>query len=155
MSYAKTTKVSIERTKAEIESLLEANGADEIMTLKGSDKAAIGFIYERRVIKFELAMPDPNLREFTHSHNGRVKRPADKHKAAWQQACRARWRGLLLVIKAKLEAVSTGVSTIELEFLPWTVVPGTGQTVASYIDEPLRKAIETGEPPRLSLEGPE
>ena len=48
--------------------------------------------------------------------------------AEWQQACRQRWRALALVIKAKLEAVETGIATFEQEFLAYIVLPN-GQSV--------------------------
>lgn len=37
---------------------------------------------------------------------------------------RQRWRVLLLVIKAKLEAVESGISTIREEFLAYVMTPG-------------------------------
>ena len=44
-------------------------------------------------------------------------RGARARQETHDQACRQRWRALLLVIKAKLEAVTAGISTVETEFL--------------------------------------
>ena len=51
--------------------------------------------------------------------------------------CRKRWRALLLIIRAKLEAVESGITTLESEFLANIVLPdgGTvGQWLAPQID---------------------
>ena len=47
------------------------------------------------------------------------------------QAERQRWRALAMVIQAKLEAVSAGITTLEDEFLAWTVL-ADGRTVAEW-----------------------
>jgi hypothetical protein len=51
---------------------------------------------------------------------------------AWEQACRSRWRALLLCIKAKLEACAVGITTFDSEFLAH-IVTGDGRTVAERI----------------------
>lgn len=51
---------------------------------------------------------------------------------AWEQGCRQRWRALALVIKAKLEAVESGITTFEEEFLAHIVMPD-GMTVGNHV----------------------
>jgi hypothetical protein len=48
-----------------------------------------------------------------------------------------------LVIKAKLEAVASGITTFEDEFLAHIVMPD-GQTVATHIKPRIAQAYETG-----------
>ena len=48
---------------------------------------------------------------------------AAAQQAAWEQVCRQRWRALLLIIRAKLEAVASGITTLENEFLANIVLP--------------------------------
>ena len=69
------------------------------------------------------------------------------------QACRQRWRALLLVIKAKLEAVTAGISTIETEFLANIVLPDN-TTAGEWMIPQIDQAYRTGQmPPMLPAAG--
>lgn len=71
--------------------------------------------------------------------------------AAWEQACRAKWRALYLIIKAKLEAVESGISTIEREFFYDIVLPD-GNTVGEFLSPQLDMVYESGNmPPMLPM----
>lgn len=152
--YASQTSVSSERTRAEIETVLARYGATHFMYGSSPGRAMVAFQAKDRRVKFELPMPDPHAREFTHvRHANRryeVERSDTQRVAAWEQACRQRWRALLLVIKAKLEAVDAGITTFEDEFLAHIVLPN-GQTVGAAMLPQIRGAYETGQMPRLSL----
>ena len=63
-----------------------------------------------------------------------------------EQEERTRWRALLLVIKAKLEAVESHIATFEDEFLAHTLLPNQ-QTVAQYIGPQVAQMYETGRMP--------
>lgn len=151
--YASQTSVSVERTKAEIERLLAARGAQQFASGWKGTTAVLAFALGRRSIRFLLPMPDPTAKEFTRTEVRNVRRTHEDARRRWEQACRSRWRALFLVIKAKLEAVDCGISTVEDEFLAWTVIPGDGRTVGERFQPELRAAIESGEPPRLLLTG--
>lgn len=153
MTYAQNTGVSVERSRAEIEQTLRRYGASRFMSGWDGNRAAIGFSIGNLTIRFELPLPDPDDEEFAMTPAGRRRRERDAQLRPWEQACRSRWRALLLVIKAKLEAVEVGISTVEQEFLAWCVVPGSGQTVFQAIGPKLLKAVETGETPKLTLGG--
>jgi len=153
MAYASQTSVSVAKSRAEIEALLHRYGASQFIAGWNGDVAAIGFVFGDRAIRMELQLPDPESREFTHTPSKGQKRAADAAEKAWEQACRSRWRALLLVVKAKLEACEVGISTIEEEFLAWTVVPGAGRTVYEAIGHNLVLSIESGEKPQLLLGG--
>lgn len=60
----------------------------------------------------------------------------------WEQACRSRWRALLLSVKAKLESVEIGISEFEEEFLAHIVDPATGRTVGEDIVPQIAKRYE-------------
>jgi hypothetical protein len=80
-------------------------------------------------------MPSRDDREFTHYKRGahnEYARTADAAEKAWEQVTRQRWRALALVIKAKLEAVTSGISTFEAEFLANTMLPD-GRTVGDVV----------------------
>jgi len=56
--------------------------------------------------------------------------------------------GAGLVIKAKLEAVETGITTFQDEFLAHIMLPD-GSTVSEFVGPQLEIAYENGEMPRL------
>jgi len=64
-------------------------------------------------------------------------------RPAAEQACRQKWRALSLVVKAKLEAVESGITTFEDEFLAHIVLPN-GQTVGEQALPRVREAYATG-----------
>lgn len=150
--YASGTSVSVEASRSEIERILRRYKADAFMYAAEADRAMIQFRIGLRQVRFLLVMPDPKDREFTqHSRGYRTPAAAEN---LWEQACRQRWRALALVIKAKLEAVAAGITTIEDEFLAHTVLP-SGQTVGQFIEPQLQIAYETGAMPSgFLLEGP-
>lgn len=144
--YASTTTVSSAKSKAEIEAIVERYGASQFVSGWTADHAVVGFTMEGRQVKFVLTMPDKNRREFTHHSKGA--RTAEAALAQWEQACRSRWRALLLVIKAKLEAVESGISIFEDEFMANIVLPD-GQLVGEFMRPQIAHAYETREMPAL------
>lgn len=146
MTYAKQTTVSVDKSQAEITRTLQRYGADAFGIFHERDRALLQFKFERRAIQIELPLPSRSEPEFTH--NSRGARTDDAAFKLWEQACRQRWRALCLVVKAKLEAVESGISTLEREFLAWTVLP-SGETVGDALIPAIDRAIECGEPLRL------
>lgn len=130
MAYAETTSVSVERTRAEIETLLSKRGASRFGYMSDEKKTSIMFVLRDRAVRFELPLPAKDEKRFTF----RTVRGYAKPNAAeiiyklWEQACRSRWRALFLCIKAKLEAVDVGITTFEAEFLAH-VVMSDGRTI--------------------------
>src|SRR6185312_15472844 len=127
--FAENTSVSIERSWSEIESLIIRYGAASTAFMNGPGRAMIMFEAKDRRVMFELPLPCIEEKQFQRDGRGSVQ-TADKRHEAWEQACRQRWRALALVIKAKLEAVDSGITAFEDEFLAHIVMPD-GKTVAS------------------------
>lgn len=127
MGYADNTAVTSDRSRAEIERTLHRYGAEDFAYATRRDSAAIQFIAEGRRVRFTVGLPDRTSREFTLTPTGRARSGAQA-EAAYEQSVRQRWRALALVIKAKLEAVESGIAVFEEEFLANIVLPG-GQTV--------------------------
>lgn len=150
--YASETTVSVEKSRAEIESILRRYKADAFGYATNAESAMLYFQMVGRRIKFVLPMPDPKAREFTHTPARGQLRSALEAERAWEQACRQRWRALALVIKAKLEAVAAGITTIEAEFLAHTVLPD-GSTVGEAMLPRIAQAYQDGHMPALMLEG--
>lgn len=150
--YARDTTVSVDRSKSEIEKTLTRFGATSFMYGWDSDKRGAGLQFKMndRLIRFTLPMPDRE--EFRLTSKGR-KRPGGESAVnnAWEQEIRRRWRALALVIKAKLEAVSSEIVSFESEFYSHIVVPGTGKTVYEQTHSELALAYEKGVPPTMLL----
>jgi len=147
--YATNTSVGIDRSKAEIEKILTRYGADQFISAWQSDppRAFIGFSIEGRQVKISLPIPDRNSEEFTLTETGRERSEASAY-TAWEQAQRQRWRALALIVKAKLEAVDCGISTIEREFLA-DVVLSNGATFGEWAAPQLEAAYTNGKMPPL------
>lgn len=146
--YAEDTQVSAERSRGEIESTLQRYGASAFMYGWDQDQAVIQFKAHERQVRFVLPLPDRSDREFTHTPSRGTARTAEQALAEWEKACRQRWRALALVVKAKLEAVATGITEFEDEFLAHVVLPD-GTTAGQWLRPQIATAYETGVMPEL------
>lgn len=167
MAYAEHTTVPIERSKNEIERLLRDAGATGFSSGWGPESSFIMFGYEaesqKRLVKFVL--PLPSLKEvrfwrvarngrsgtyYTHERfgYGRWRTPAQADEVLRQEE-RRRWRALALVVKAKMEAVVTGVATFENEFMAHIMMPD-GKTVAEHARPWIEDAYGTGKVKQLA-----
>lgn len=146
--YAENTSVSVEKSKAEIERILQRYGADQFISGWDQKAAYIGFRMEGRQVKFVLPLPSKDSKEFTHTPGKGLKRSPDQALKAWEQACRQRWRALSLVIRAKLEAVESGITEFDDEFLSHIVLPD-GKTAGDHLKPQIAVAYETGKMPKL------
>ena len=149
MRYAEQTQVPVDRSKAEIERLLQRYGATEFAHGWRQDKATLMFKMKNRYVRFVL--PLPTLGEFTKTATGRQRRAGTGAvTAAWEQACRQRWRALSLCIKAKLESVESGIEEFESAFMAQVVMPD-GKTIEESVRPVILRAYETGRMPELML----
>lgn len=131
-TYASDTSVDSARSRAEIERTLTRYGATGFMYGWDAERAIVGFVIDGRQVKFALPLPDRTDREFTHTPSRGTPRSAAQQEAVYEQAVRQRWRALALVIKAKLEAVASGIVTFEQEFAMHFLLPG-GQTIGEQL----------------------
>jgi hypothetical protein len=152
--YAETTSVSIATSKVAIEELLTKHGADAVASISRSDSAEIVFEMKEQEIsyrvRFKISMPDFNDDEFRITPVRRTRRSPKEQRAAWEQAGRQRWRALHLMIRAKLEAIESGLTTLEDEFLANLVLPD-GHTVGESIQPRIRQALADHEMPRFAI----
>lgn len=135
--YASKSRVLPTKSRDEIEKLVVAYGATGY--LSGWDdetnRAFVQFRMEARVIKLTTRLPqlaDPGLTTV----------------AKFEQARRSHWRAMVLLVKAKLEAVASGIVTFEEEFFPHVVMPDGG-TVYERAAANVAIAYETGKPVAL------
>jgi hypothetical protein len=130
--FAQGTDIPVSKTRQEIEDLVRRHGATQ--ALSGSDFGVQGgfvaFTMAHRQIRFTLQ---------PYSREGKVGRPI-----APEQYERENWRALLLIIKGKLEAVRSGIVTVEREFLANIVLPN-GKLLGEAIEPAVEAMYETGQ----------
>lgn len=146
--YAESTSVSSDKSRAEIERVLSRYGAQSFMYGWDQDKALVGFIANGRQVRFVLPMPNRADREFWRTPSKGLQRTPAQAEAAYEQGVRQRWRALALVIKAKLEAVETGIVSFEQEFAMHFMLP-SGQTVGEWVVPQIDQVYETHQMPAL------
>ena len=147
--YAEGTVVSVEKSRAEIETLLLKYGADQLMNAvdTASGEYVIGFRYRGMYAKLNLRVPLVTDPRFKKTKQGRPTTELQRKNAADAEARRL-WRALVLVVKAKLEAVASGITTFEREFLASIMLPNN-QDVGTWAARQIKDAYETGQMPPL------
>lgn len=148
--YAEGTSVPIEESRNSIEKLLMRYDAESFAYLRESRRTVIAFRMFGRNMQLQVLNALPTDKAIAVTERGRERTPAQAEAAAKQET-RRRWRGLLLILKAKIEAIHTGIVTPEEEFLAYTMLPD-GRTVGQWAPEGLKPALEAGKMP-LTLEG--
>jgi len=130
--YAERTTVSAGQSQNEVKDLLRRFGANQIAVYEDEIKSAVAFRMEDRLYRITVPIPTG-------------KNPRQEERRAW--------RLLLLLIKAKLEAVREGATTFEREFLADMLTPD-GSTVYEWTLRPLQLAYESGKmPDQLMITG--
>lgn len=148
--YAKETTVPIDRTQASLKRVVARYGGTHFGYIETPGSGAVAFQINDRQVRFVVPLPDREHGEFTHTPTGILRAPATAN-SEWEKACRQRWRALELVVKAKLEAVESGIVEFEREFFAHLVLPD-GRTVWEHVGADAILQIESGAPARLSLE---
>ena len=141
--YAENTSVSSDKSRSEIERILSRYGATGFMYGWSDRGAVVAFEADGRRVKFDLPLPDRASREFTHTPSRGTRRTDAQIEAEYEKAVRQRWRALALVIKAKLEAVESGITVFEEEFMAHIVLPD-GRTVAQHALPVIAESYESG-----------
>jgi hypothetical protein len=127
--FAQSTKVPVSQSIAEIERTVKRYGGSQFVFAVAEEQAVVGFTKEGRQVRFHV--------------------PFGETKAAtYAQRQRQRMRALLLVIKARLEAVESGVETFEDSFMANIVLPG-GRLLSQEVRPAIARAYETGDMPPL------
>ena len=146
MTYAKDTEVPADRSRAEIERTLQRYGADGFSVRVGGDPG-------RDPVQGPGSVHPVHCRaspreDFAFTPAKRQRRSDAAIQSAFEQAVRRRWRALALVIKAKLEAVESGITEFEAEFLAHIVLPD-GTTVGDWVRPQVEQAYQLGTMPRM------
>ena len=122
--FAERTTVPIAETIEDIRKTVARYQGDQFVYAVAEDRIVAGFTKEARQVRFQVPQGSD---------------AQDNRRIA---------RALLLVLKAKLEAVASGVSIFEQEFLANIVMPD-GQLVGHHVRPRIAAVYETGEMPPL------
>ena len=159
MTYAAGTTVSVDRSKNELDAILGKHKATQrgVMTDDDAGMALVVFTLDARQYRLEVPLPkrgDFATKPARHRYGYPIKLTPERQRKAHDQACRERWRAVVLLVKAKLELVAIGVSTVEREFLADLVLPNGARVHAALFDG-IKRAYETGTmTPLLGTGGP-
>jgi hypothetical protein len=131
--YAEGTTVSVESSRGEITGILAKHGCDTMAWGTQPDGDTLQFWLGGKSFRFKISKP--TVEEIRKRDWGQYVYPANtdwerKTQAEW----RRRWRAHVLLIKAKLEFIEGGDTTLEREFLPYAVLKD-GRTVGQLIDD--------------------
>jgi tRNA nucleotidyltransferase/poly(A) polymerase len=143
--FASETTVPVEKTKSEIEKILRNYGAHAFLSGYQNDIAFVQFIASTKHVKFTIKLPTTD--DFKFDKRNHI-RPESHRESSRDQEHRRRWRALLLVLKAKLEAVQSGISSFEEEFLAHIVLPN-GTTVGQWMLPQVEETYRTGQMPNF------
>lgn len=123
-TYAATTTVPVMKSVADIEKTLTRYGADGFGYGKDAGQAIITFRLHGKMMRVGITVPDDPQFE------------------------KARWRSLLLIVKAKCEGIAAGLETVEQAWMPYVLLPD-GTTVGDFMVPQIDHAYETGQMPGL------
>lgn len=135
--YAEQTSVPVDRSQGEIRKILSKYEATGFAFGEQGPLSIVMFEMACRRIKFILPMPE---KPRANAYQSDIKK--------YEQKCRSRWRCLVLVIKAKLEAVESGITTLEEEFLAHIVLPN-GRTAGEVMIPQIAQSYEDRKMPPL------
>ena len=141
-TYARNTEVTSDKSRQEIERTLERYGADEFAYMTKTGLAVVAFAMNGRSVRFQLPLPDRSSPDFTRTPTGKTASESAQ-RTKYEQAVRQKWRALALVIKAKLEAIESEISTFEQEF-GMTIVMPDGRTAIEHVQPWIESAYASG-----------
>ena len=142
MPYAKRTTVPVHQSKGQIETLLRKHGAIQFNFAHDTIRNVIGLQFQFTARAYRFIVPMPSADKLRISPGGRTRTDLQVIEQMDQEERRV-WRALLLIIKAKMEAVESGIETFEEAFLAQTVLPGSNAVLGKDIQPLIEQAYET------------
>lgn len=147
--FATRTEVPVERSRAELETLLRRYGADQLVTGWEKGRAVVAFRIAGRPIKLDVPMPTDA--EASLTPDGKRRSPEATANAR-DQLERQRWRAILLLVRSKLESAELGIETLDQAFLS-NIVAGDGRTIGEHLAGQIEAAVRDGNSSSLLLPG--
>lgn len=128
--YAEGTEVSLEQSQREIETLLRRYGASKFAINYETEE----IIFEIHGVAGKVSIRKPNIndRDIQKTKTG-LQRNRQDIERAYEQKKRQRWRVMLLLLKAALEAVECGVMSVEEALLPHLILRNGQKISEAYL----------------------
>jgi hypothetical protein len=102
LDYAESTRVPVQRSIAEIERLLSLYGAERVALDLGQDMMGVAFRLGGRLMRIAVPRPDPKSAAVVFTPKRMLVRDRATAKRMHEKAMMARWRALLLMVRARL-----------------------------------------------------
>ena len=134
--YAEGTTVDARKSQGEIAGILAVHGVTRQGWMQGPEGDELHFELKGHMFRFQIIRP--TIAEIRKLYPNAYD-PQAKLDAEW----RRRWRANVLLLKAKLEFIDSGDTTIERELLPYMLTSG-GQTVGDLIASGKLEMLEAG-----------
>lgn len=134
--------MSVESSRGEITGILAKHGVVSMMW--GTEPAGdvLQFSLDGRSFRFLIVKPTPE--EIRRRDGGQYVYP---HNIDWaqktEQEWRRRWRAHVLLLKAKLEFIEGGDTTLEREFMPY-MLAADGRTIGELVESGGVKMLGAG-----------
>lgn len=148
--YATGTDVGEERSRAELQFLLEKFGADQFGYAidRTVNAAKIMFRYKVANFVFRLPLANPEDKRIKFTPGGKLRQDNQARQQLIAEENKRRWRSLCLAVKAMLVGVEDGIFNFAEVFMPY-IVWGDGRTTAETLLPSIEDCIaHTGRLPR-------
>lgn len=124
--YAEGTSVSVEASRAELSAILTRYKVYKQGWAFDQDGDALIFEFDGRSYRFSI--PRPTVEDIHRMYPNH--RDTD---AKLEQEWKRRWRAHVLLLKAKLEFIDGGMTSLEDELMANLLVPGTDQVLSEWM----------------------
>lgn len=119
--YAEGTKVTVDSSRGEITGILAKHGVQRMGWMASPEGDQL--MFELAGGSYRLDIRKPSMAEVRALYPN-----AYDHQAKLDAEWRRRWRANVLLLKAKLEFVAAGDTTLDRELMPFRLLKG-GKTV--------------------------
>jgi len=130
LSYARGTAVPTVNSQLEISRIVAKYGGTHYGFQTAPERFTVGFVSHGRVVRFQVPAPQQRSKDRQSAEERRL------------------WRCLVLVIKAKLEIVASGIETFDQAFLANIVTDG--RTIWEHLSDPkagIKLLVPSKDPP--------
>ena len=147
--YAAGTTVLVDKTISEIRALItQRYEATNFALIENGERFGIAFEMHNRRVRFVI--PLPQKADAMIVKRGYYGKTFSQEK--FDQLLRERWRATLLVIKAKLESVESGIESFDAAFMAQLILP-SGQTMEEWASPQMETLMIDGAMPPLLPSG--
>lgn len=134
--YAEGTSVTVESSRGEISGILAKHGVQKMGW--ATDVIGDTLMFELSGYSFRFFIAKPTMAEIRRDYPN-----AYDHEKKLAGEWRRRWRANVLLLKAKLEFIDSGDTTLIRELLPYAVLTD-GRTLEQSITEGGLKLLAAG-----------